>query len=577
MRFQLSSSMKTLSGVLDLPAPSRLTKFRVTVVRQETRNFSSSFCPCASPQVYKGLRDRFVLWSEIGVHSSSWRKTPRNLPLGIRASSNFKQTDQRTGQKGGSFLGGLLKNLAKLAAGLILAAFVTATSLPYLLSWPTSRRIALDLANKTIPGTLSVRSASLGWNKPCRLEGVTLQGSDGEEVLVLPHIETRAPLWSLVLGKSGFGDVTVKSPVIDLQPHLSNGLPRLALALTPAEKLLESQTRGRKPKRPVKVPSADASLTVNVKDPKGGLNVTDGKVILPGDLAAALGNRLFMDVSLGSLATKESDELEKALDGHSGVPLRATLWSDCAQLEAVGFLQPRASKVKLIKPLKAEMDLTPAFAKFYLAQLNPLLGEILGPAVQDDDMPDIIVQLTPTNMELPSDHYKINIAPMKVTLARGQVVEGVLSLLSKQDLLKGQRNLTMQTSVIDAKLDMPGSFDCSRLDILIADKVHVATWGHMDSVDETVQMTLAIPGHSLRDLLGLKNVPPAYYLKIPVTGTFDKPRVDWKSAGIGIAQLTARERGGRLMQTFLDYVDAKEKSDVPEPVSALPWEQSGRL
>ncbi|KAL2653293.1 hypothetical protein R1flu_021421 [Riccia fluitans] len=571
MRYQLCSSVRTLSGVMDLPNPRRLTVFRVTVMRQNSRNFTS-FCPCANPQGYKGLQGRFSLWNETGMHPGSWRRT---LPLGIRASSNSKQTDQGKGQKGGNFLAGLLKNLVKVAAGLILAAFVTAVSLPSLLSWPTFRRIALDLANKSIPGSVSVKSASLGWTKPCRVEGITLQGSDGEEVLVVPEIESRAPLWSIVLGKSGFGDVIVKSPVINLNQHPSNGLPRLALAVSPEDKLLESPTRARKPKKPVNIPSADASLTVNVKGPKGGLNLTDGKVILPGDVAAALGNRLLVDVNFGSLATRENDDLKIASDEHSGVPVRATLWSECAQLEAVGFLQPRASKVKLIKPLKAEMDLTPAFAKFYLAQLNPLLGEILGPAVRDDDMPDIIVQVTPTNMELPSDHYKINIAPMKVTLARGQVVDGVLSLLSKQDLVKGKRNLTMQTSVIDAKLDMPGSFDCSRLDILIADKVHVATWGRVNSIDETVQMTLAVPGHSLRDFLGLKKVPPTYYLKIPVTGTLDKPKVDWKSAGIGIAQLTARERGGQLMQSLLDYVDANEKSDVPKPVSPLPWEQHG--
>lgn len=64
------------------------------------------------------------------------------------------------------------------------------------------------------------------------------------------------------------------------------------------------------------------------------------------------------------------------------------------------------------------------------------------------------------------------------------------------------------------------------------------------------------------------------HVQIPVSGTFDKPKVDWKTAGVGLAQLTARQRGGQLMQTFLNYVDTNEKSDVPEPGSKLPWEQS---
>jgi hypothetical protein len=60
------------------------------------------------------------------------------------------------------------------------------------------------------------------------------------------------------------------------------------------------------------------------------------------------------------------------------------------------------------------MDLTPAVAKFYLARINPILGEVVGPAIKEEDMPDVIVDITPTDLELPSEHYKVHIAPMKV-------------------------------------------------------------------------------------------------------------------------------------------------------------------
>ena len=54
-------------------------------------------------------------------------------------------------------------------------------------------------------GTVSVAHASLGWNKPVHLEGITLKGIDGETVVSIPKIETRASLWSIVRGKTGFG------------------------------------------------------------------------------------------------------------------------------------------------------------------------------------------------------------------------------------------------------------------------------------------------------------------------------------------------------------------------------------
>lgn len=47
-------------------------------------------------------------------------------------------------------------------------------------------------------------------------------------------------------------------------------------------------------------------------------------------------------------------------------------------------------------------------------------------------------------------------------------MDGVLSLLSKQQLVKGRRDLTMQTSSIQADVNMPNTVECSRMDILIA-------------------------------------------------------------------------------------------------------------
>lgn len=47
--------------------------------------------------------------------------------------------------------------------------------------------------------------ATLGWRKPVLVEGITLKGVDGQMVVSIPKIETRASLWSIVSGKSGLG------------------------------------------------------------------------------------------------------------------------------------------------------------------------------------------------------------------------------------------------------------------------------------------------------------------------------------------------------------------------------------
>ena len=62
------------------------------------------------------------------------------------------------------------------------------------------------------------------------------------------------------------------------------------------------------------------------------------------------------------------------------------------------------------------MDLTPELGKLYLARVNPLLGEIIGPAIGEDDLPDITLYVAPTGFRLPSDEYSIRIEPMKTVM-----------------------------------------------------------------------------------------------------------------------------------------------------------------
>lgn len=52
---------------------------------------------------------------------------------------------------------------------------------------------------------MSVEHATLGWRKPVLVEGITLKGVDGQVVVSIPKVETRASLWSIVSGKSGLG------------------------------------------------------------------------------------------------------------------------------------------------------------------------------------------------------------------------------------------------------------------------------------------------------------------------------------------------------------------------------------
>ncbi|KAG0582036.1 hypothetical protein KC19_3G028400 [Ceratodon purpureus] len=495
--------------------------------------------------------------------------------------SDFKQPSPKE-ESGGimSFVASLVKKVIKLAGIMLILSTLFAAAAPTILSSSRGLKTIMSLASYTIPGTVSVAHASLGWNKPVHLEGITLKGIDGETVVSIPKIETRASLWSIVRGKTGFGDATVTAPVVNLQQDPESGQPHLALALTPLSKLQASNPNPNKnKKRPVATqPPKDVSLTATLKAPRGSLEVVKGKVVLPQDAATAIGPSIFLDVAAGRFATEGNDALEAATHEYRGkVPIRANLYSDRAQFEALGFLGLARGQIQLLRPLKAEMDLTPELGKLYLAQVNPLLGEIIGPAIGEDDLPDVTLYVAPANFRLPSDEYSIRIEPMRTTLAKGQLVDGVLNLLSRQDLLKGRSQITALTSPIEANINLKtGVVACDRIDLLLADRVHVATWGVVNIHHETVQMTLAIPGATLRETLGLTRLAHDYYLKIPIRGSMERPQVDFMAAGKGIAQLTLQQQTGSAGQLFSSFFQQSDKetsaSEVPKPIDVLPWD-----
>lgn len=442
---------------------------------------------------------------------------------------------------------------------------------PAIISSRLGRRTVVDLINKAIPGHADVQFLSLGWSKPICIEGVSLKGVDGKTVLSILKLETQASLWSIVRGKSGLGDCSIVCPKIDLQEDPNSGLLNVALALRPATKL--SLSAGASPHlAPTRTfPSVDIALAATVKALGGDLKVIDGKLTVREDVAATLGKRVFIDVLLGPWALENDDNLRQAHERHLGsMPLKAGMWSEGTQAEAIGFVHMRKQLIDLIQPVKLEMDLSPAVAQLYLARINPLLGEVVGPAVQDEDMPDVVLYVSPENLMLPAENFKVALEPMKAVLARGPLAGGILGLLNtgKEDIAKGSKEISVQTSRIESQVSIDGSVECSRIDFLIAGKVAVATWGAMNWKDETLKMIIAIPSTTIGNLLGLK-LSEHYYLKIPVGGTLERPQVDWKSAAIGVAQLSLKQRGGKFFKDFISLFDSEEA--VPDPFDAISW------
>eukprot|EP00250_Pteridium_aquilinum_P035416 c9369_g1_i2 orf=303-2060(-) len=432
----------------------------------------------------------------------------------------------------------------------------------------------VGLVNKAIPGHAAVQHLSLGWSKPICVEGVSLKGIDGKTVMSILKLETQASLWSIVRGKAGLGDCSIVCPKIDLQEDTKSGLLKMALALFPASKLSLAASQAKASPMFVArrtLPSMDIAFTAMVKALGGGLKVIDGKLTVRDDVAATLGQRVFIDVLLGQWAVEDDDNLRQAYDRHLDlVPLKAGMWSEGTKAEATGFIHVKKKLINLIQPVKVEMDLSPAVAHLYLARINPLLGELIGPAVQDEDMPDVVLNVSPENLMLPAKHFKVALEPMKAVLARGPLAGGMLGLLStgKEDIAKGKKEVSVQTSRIESQVGMDGSVECSRIDFLIAGKVAMATWGTMNWRNETLKMIIAVPSTTIGNLFRLK-LSEGYYLKIPVGGTLEHPHVDWKASAIGVAQLSLKQRGGKFFKELISLFDSE--AAVPDPIEVIPW------
>nr|XP_024381629.1 uncharacterized protein LOC112285198 isoform X3 [Physcomitrium patens] len=303
-------------------------------------------------------------------------------------ASNRKSRSGSSGVASSGFFSRVLRGLMKFVGGVVAITGAAVAGAPYLISRPFGLHTLLFVINSSIPGTLSVESVSLGWNKPIHIEGVILKGPNSSAVLLIPEYKTNAHLWTLVVGRAGLGDAVVLQPTLDMRNDPESGHPYYDLAVTSVDKLNVSNPYVKKKFKVL--PSEVVSWTAKMRAPEGGLEVLNGKVILPGDLAAVLGAHLYFDIAFGSYATEMNPSLWKANGELSGrTPIRCSLCSNCAHLEALAYLNLRRKRMELLQPILAEVrwichQLSQSFTwlrsiQYWVRLSDPLLDERICP------------------------------------------------------------------------------------------------------------------------------------------------------------------------------------------------------
>lgn len=249
-------------------------------------------------------------------------------------------------------------------------------------------------------------------------------------------------------------------------------------------------------------------------------------------------------------------------------PLALHLLSQRSRIDLDGALE--AGALTLAHPFKAQVAITPYLGSWLLGKINPLLSTAIS-----GDRP-LSLDIAPTNFRLPLLPY----APAKITVPSAAIDCGKLLLANRggvESLIRlAQPSLQGQPAVHAWFTPLPisvvrGEMYLSRMDALIGNSLHIATWGKIDLVSRQVRMMLALTPDTISQLAGAEE---ADYFLIPISGEIGSTSIDWPLAATQLATLLAKRSGGttatvgKVVELITGVKKAREK--VP-PQPSLPW------
>lgn len=233
-----------------------------------------------------------------------------------------------------------------------------------------------------------------------------------------------------------------------------------------------------------------------------------------------------------------------------------------------GFLTEHS--ITLRDPLIATIRLTPALSALLLKDANPLFLTGL-----EADNP-VTLQIATKDFFFPLP-FSLEKLAAQGTLDLGKTkCQTGKSLASIISLLKGtsSKQINAWFTPIAFRIEH-GIVETGRMDALLADSIHVCTWGNINLMKDQIHMVLGIPSDTLRKSFGIKNLSETYVLKIPIRGSTKDPEI---VKGPAITKIAALVAGGQFSKKgFLGgladlFSNPKEDEDIPPAKRPFPWE-----
>lgn len=233
--------------------------------------------------------------------------------------------------------------------------------------------------------------------------------------------------------------------------------------------------------------------------------------------------------------------------------------------------------ITLNKPITATMTLTDELSDHFMKKLNPFLITDL----KSKNPIQIKISDEGFYLPLPLNLKKLNINHAMIDLGKMKTKNGdnlsiILGMMKYQALL-GLNEMNVWCSPLNLQIK-DGVVYTARMDALLADTIHVCTWGTVDLLTEKVNMSLGLTSDSLKKSFGITNLKDNFVMIIPVLGTTKKLKIDTKIAAGKIAALVASDKAkdqnnviGKMFGLLRHVEDDQKK--VPPAKRPFPWEK----
>ncbi len=231
--------------------------------------------------------------------------------------------------------------------------------------------------------------------------------------------------------------------------------------------------------------------------------------------------------------------------------------------------------ITLQEPLLAAIRLTPEMSALILKDANPLF--LTGLSAQNQ----INLRIEPKNFYFPLPYSLNTLSVGEATLDLGQVqcqngdsLRAIISIL-KAERLSDASQMNAWFTPVTFSIHR-GVLQAGRMDTLLADSIHICTWGNINLTQDEIDMYLGLPADTLQQSFGIKNLPANYVVKVKIQGTTKKPEI---VKGPAIAKIAALVAAGQIPKKgffggLAELISTpKEEKDVPAAKRPFPWEK----